>query len=183
MPLLFAFLLLVFLGLLTYYFFLLRQRYRYFKERNIPTPRFQFVLGHLKTFWGASLFHRQLESWTKQYGKIYGLYEGSVPMFVVSDPDFLQEVFVKQFAVFTARKATLLDRVSSDIIFSSGQTWRRQRQLINPAFTAAKLKALNPLINGCISDFMRQLPNHADKGEEFNIYLYYKRMSMDVICK
>lgn len=104
-------------------------------------------------------------------------------MFVVSDPDFLQEVFVKQFAVFTARKANLLDHVSSDLLFSSGQIWRRQRQLINPAFTAAKLKAMNPLINGCISDFMKQLPDHAETGEEFNIYLYYKRMAMDVICK
>src|SRR5689334_14607499 len=120
MPLLFIILLFVFLGLLIYYLFLLQQRYRYFKERNIPTPPFQFFFGHVRTFWGATSFHRQLESWTKQYGKIYGLYEGSIPMFVVSDPDFLQEVFVKQFSVFSARKASLLDHILSNIFVSYG---------------------------------------------------------------
>ena len=92
-------LLLVCIGLIVYYL-LLRQRYQYFSLRGIPTPSFQFFYGHLKTLWNAASYHRQLESWTKQYGKIYGIYEGSLPIFVVSAPDFLQEVFVKQFVVF-----------------------------------------------------------------------------------
>lgn len=180
---LFVILLIVFVGLFTYYFFLLNRRYQYFIQRNIPTPRFQFFFGHLRTLWSAPYYHRQLENWTKQYGKIYGIYEGSVPMFVVSDVDFLQEVFVTQFSMFSARRATLLDDFTSNLFFSFGSTWRRQRHLINPTFTAAKLKAMSPLINGCISDWMKKLFDHATNGDEFNIYMYYKRMTMDVICK
>ena len=176
-------LLLLFIGLLTYYLFVLQQRYQYFIRRNIPTPPFDFFFGHIRRLWSVASHHRQLESWTKQCGKIYGLYEGSIPMFVVSDVDFLQEVFIKQFSVFCARKATLFDSITSDLFFSYGSRWRRQRHLINPTFTAAKLKGMSPLINGCICDFMKKLSEHVENRNEFDIYLYYKRMTMDVICK
>src|SRR5690348_8857867 len=96
-------LLLVCIGLATYYFFLLHQRYQYFSRLGIPTPPFHFFYGHFKTLWNSESFHRQLQSWTKEYGKIYGIYQGTVPTYVVSDPDFLQEVFVQEFANFPAR--------------------------------------------------------------------------------
>ena len=173
----------IFAGLLVYYLFSLKQRYQYFSQRNIPTPPFEFFFGHIRMLWKAPFYHRQLENWTKRYGKIYGLYEGTVPMFVVSDLDFLQEVFVKQFSVFSARKASLFDGLFSNVFLSFGPAWRRQRHLINPSFTAAKLKTMSPLINGCISSLMEKLSNHAENGDEFDIHQYYKRMSMDVICK
>jgi cytochrome P450 len=174
---------LVFGSLLTYYFHLLQQRYQYFSQRGIPTPSFRFFYGHCKTLWNTASYHRQLESWTKQYGRIYGIYEGSLPVFVVSDPDFLHEVFIKQFSIFQARKITMLDNILHDVFFSFGSKWRRQRQVISPTFSAAKLKMMSPLINGCINDLEKKLPAHAVNGDEFNIYLYYKRLTMDVICK
>ena len=176
-------LLLICIGLATYYFFLLQQRYQYFRRRGIPTPPFPFFFGHLKPLWNAASFHRQLESWTKEYGKIYGIYQGTVPTFVVSDPDFLQEVFVKQFSVFDGRRDVLAGGRIHNVFSSSGAKWRRHRHVINPTFSAAKLKMMSPLINGCISNVMEKLVDHVKKGSEFNIYLYYKRMTMDVICK
>jgi hypothetical protein len=174
---------LVCIGLMTYYLFLLRKRYQYFSRRGIPTPPFRFFFGHLKTLWNTTSFHRQLESWTKQYGKIYGIYQGTVPTFVVSDPDFLQEVFVKQFVTFQGRRAVLADNRVRNVFSSSGAQWRRHRHVINPTFSAAKLKMMSPLINGCISNVMEKLADHVRNDNEFNIYLYYKRMTMDVICK
>ncbi|CAF4153533.1 unnamed protein product, partial [Adineta steineri] len=152
-------------------------------KRGISTPPFNFFFGHFKTLWNAPLYHRQLENWTKQYGKIYGIYEGTHPVLVVSDPDFLQEVFIKQFSVFHTRMITMLDDVSHNIGFSNGSIWRRQRHVINPSFTATKLRAMSPLINGSISDLMDKLLEHSNSGDEFNIYLYYKRLTMDVISR
>jgi cytochrome P450 len=166
-----------------YYFFLLRQRYQYFSQRNIPTPPFRLFFGHLKTLWNSASFHRQLESWTKQYGKIYGIYQGTVPTFVVSDPDFLQEVFIKQFFIFHGRRDFFAGAKVSNLFSASGAKWRRHRHVLNPTFSAAKLKLMSPLINGCISNLMEKLIDHEKNGSEFNIYLYYKRMTMDVICK
>lgn len=176
-------LLLIFIGLLSYYFFSVQQRHQYFSQRNIPTPPFEFFFGHIKTAWNSPLYHRQLESWTKQYGKIYGLYDGTMPIYVVSDPDFLQEVFIKQFSVFSERKPTLFDGLISNLFSAFGSTWRRQRHVINPSFTPAKLKTMSPLINGCTSDLMKNISIHAENGDEFDIYQSYKQMTMDVICE
>ncbi|CAF1278773.1 unnamed protein product [Adineta ricciae] len=137
----------------------------------------------MKELWRVPSFHRQLETWTKQYGKIYGIYQGTSPTFVVSDPDFLQEVFVKQFLNFPARRQAFSGSKIRNVLSSSGATWRRHRHVINPTFSAAKLKMMSPLINGCITNVMEKLSDHGRNGNDFNIYIYYKRMTMDVICR
>ncbi|CAF0773946.1 unnamed protein product [Adineta steineri] len=176
-------LLLICIGLITYYFLQLRQHYQYFSRLHIPTPPFHFFFGHLKTLWNSTSFPRQFESWTKEYGKIYGVYQGTVPTFVVSDPDFLQEVFVKQFAAFSGRTNFFASAKIQNVFTSSDATWRRHRHVINPTFSAAKLKLMSPLINGCITNVMEKLVDHVTSDSEFNIYTYYKRMTMDVICR
>ncbi|CAF1430291.1 unnamed protein product [Adineta ricciae] len=176
-------LLFILTSLTLYYIFLLHQRYQYFRRRAIPTPPFRFFFGHMKELWRVPSFHRQLETWTKQYGKIYGIYQGTSPTFVVSDPDFLQEVFVKQFLNFPARRQAFSGSKIRNVLSSSGATWRRHRHVINPTFSAAKLKMMSPLINGCITNVMEKLSDHGRNGNDFNIYIYYKRMTMDVICR
>ncbi|UJR11767.1 hypothetical protein I4U23_015949 [Adineta vaga] len=176
-------LVLICIGLATYYFFLLHQRYQYFDRLGIPTPPFHFFFGHFKTLWNSESFHRQFQSWTKEYGKIYGIYQGTVPTFVVSDLDFLQEVFVKQFGVFSGRNELFGGGKIQNVFTSSGPKWRRHRHVLNPTFSAAKLKLMSPLINGCITNAMEKIGNHVTCDNEFNIYTYYKRMTMDVICR
>ena len=180
---LFLILILILITLVIYYLLLLKERYQYFSHRHIPSPPFQLFFGHQRTLWNAPSYHRQLESWTKQYGKIYGIYEGSVPVFVVSDVDFLREIFIKQFPVFNARKSSILDDLASNIFSTFGSTWKRQRHVVNPAFSTAKLKSMSPLINGCIDDVINKLIEHVDQGDQFNIFTYYKRMTMDAVCK
>jgi len=183
MWLLFIFLFLICIGLLTYYLFLLQEQYRYFSKRGIPTPPFHFFLGHLKTLWTTTSIHRQLENWTQQYGNIYGIYRGSVPNFIVSDPDFLQEVFIKQFSSFSGRREVLTKTFPHNVFSSWGAPWRRHRHIINPTFSAAKMKLMSPLINGCIDNAIEKLADYANQNNECNIYVYYKRLTMDVICK
>ena len=64
---------------------------------------------------------------------------------------------------------------------ASGNQWRRQRHVINPTFTAAKMKMMTPLINKCIQSMMTKVDQSI--GNEFNIFPLYKRLTMDVICK
>jgi cytochrome P450 family 3 subfamily A len=101
----------------------------------------------------------------------------------VSDPDFLEGVFVKQATLFHARRITIVNVLSHNVFTTFGEKWRRQRHVINPTFSAAKLKSMSPLINGSINDLMGKLSDHVEKNDEFNIYLYFQRMTMDVICK
>lgn len=45
-----------------------------------------------------------MQEWTKKYGKTFGYYEGHTPMIVTSDLDLIQEIFIKQFNNFSARR-------------------------------------------------------------------------------
>ena len=171
--------------LLITYLWRLKTRYEYFVRRNISGPPFEYLFGHLRTLWHTPSYHQQLQQWTRQYGSIYGLFEGSRPMYIVSDADFLEEVFIKQFSSFHSRRETILARVNSsnapNLFTAHANQWRRQRHVINPTFTTMKLKTMAPLMNKCIESLMSKVSEM--NGKEFNIYEMYKRLTMDVICK
>ncbi|CAF4984577.1 unnamed protein product, partial [Rotaria sp. Silwood1] len=153
---------------------------------GIPGPPHRFFFGHYKTIWSVPLLTYQLQTWTRQYGSIYGLFEGTRPLYVVSDVEFLQEVFIKQFSSFHSRRLPFILRKSTGnhvhLLGASGAKWYRQRQIINPAFTSAKLKLMTPMVHKCVSSLMKILAEHCKQQQQFNIYLLYKRLTMDVVC-
>ena len=57
--------------------------------------------------------------WEKKYGKRFGYYEGPKPILVTSEPEFIKEVFVRQFSKFHARKVGATQQ---------GQRGRRKRE-------------------------------------------------------
>ncbi|CAF0869519.1 unnamed protein product [Rotaria sp. Silwood1] len=155
--------------------------------RNIPGPPHQFFFGHLKTLWASKRYSIQLQEWTRKYGSIYGLYEGTRPLYVVSDVDFLHEVFIKQFSSFHSRRVLFLARMGAgtpETLFgASGTTWRRQRHIVNRTFSLGKMKLMLPVVNQCIEILMNKLSILNENNEEFNINDMYKRMTMDIIWR
>ena len=57
--------------------------------------------------------------------------------------------------------------------------WRRQRHVINPTFTTAKLKMMTPLMNKCIKSLITKLDEN--NNNEFNIFELYKRLTI-MLC-
>lgn len=178
-------LLAVALCLIISYVWKLKSRYEYFARRGIPVPPFEYLFGHYRALWRAPSYSDQIHEWTRQYGPIYGLYEGTRPMYIVSDADFIQEVYIKQFSSFHSRRGNILNETrpnSAPNLFSAhANQWRRQRHVINPTFTTVKLKTMAPLMNKCIDSLMNKVSEMTNV--EFNIYDMYKRLTMDVICK
>jgi cytochrome P450 len=125
-----------------------------------------------------------IKQWTEKYGRIFGYFEGHTPILVISDPDILQDIFIKSFSNFHSRRALPLeDRHAKDIhIFSApGLRWKRQRFVINPTFSSAKLKQMTPLIHHSIDVFMTKMAEEHQKNQPFDIYNYFKRFTMDTI--
>ncbi|CAF2404456.1 unnamed protein product [Rotaria sp. Silwood2] len=170
------------------YIWSINNRYDYFKRLGISGPPHHFFFGHYKILWSIKSLSKQLQEWTRQYGSIYGLFMGTTPMYVVSDVDFLQEVYIKQFSSFHSRIIARALRTESpgrvNLFRSIGARWRRQRHVLNPTFSSAKLKLMSPLVNrsiGAMLNKISQITNNEHK--EINIYDLYQRLTMDVICR
>jgi hypothetical protein len=96
------------------YLWTINNRHYYFKRHGISSPPHRFFFGHRKDFWSTQSFSKLIQTWTRQYGSIYGIYDGTRPMYVVSDVDFLQEVYIKQFSSFHSRPVPRILRVKTD---------------------------------------------------------------------
>lgn len=169
-------------------FYLIYHRFCYFSIRSIPNPPIRSVLfGHLSELWSVPSYSEQIRKWTLQYGSVYGIFEGLRPVYVISDIKIIQEIFIKQFHHFYARRTPLSNRIlGSDSLHvfatNSSQQWKRQRTVLNPAFSTSKMKRSMPIIESCIDIFFGQLRANKDK-EIINILDYFKRLTLDVICK
>ncbi|KAL3878286.1 hypothetical protein ACJMK2_030651 [Sinanodonta woodiana] len=116
---------------------------RYFKRLNIIGPTPIPFLGHMhhmvrKGFQGTDM------EMTRIYGKCYGMFLGNIPQLIVSDPEMIKQVMVKQFSAFTNRPNTLLIRFSkffdSAVPTVQGDYWKFLRSMLNPTFSSNKLR-------------------------------------------
>jgi len=62
---------------------------------------------------------------------------------------------------------------------ASGTTWKRMRTIMNPSFTAYKLKEILPLMQVCSQRFLNNI--EANEGHEINVTKYLDKLSMDAI--
>ena len=175
----------IIIGLILVYLWKVNQSYDYFKHRGISGPEPKFFFGHYQIFWSTKSFSQLIRQWTQKYGSIYGLFTGRTPTYVVSDVDFLEEVYIKQFSSFHSRDLPKVLQVQTDgnvhLFRSSGARWRRQRHVLNPTFSSAKLKLMSPLVKGSIEAMLNKISQ--SENQEINIYDLYKRLTMDVICR
>jgi len=166
------------------YLWHIRKIYNFFNRLNIPGPPPTFFFGNFADLAKTKRISVLIQQWTEKYGRVFGYFEGHTPILVVSDPDILQDIFIKSFSNFHSHRALPLEnRHGKDVhIFSaSGLRWKRQRFVINPTFSSAKLKQMTPLIHHSINIFMIKMSEEYKRNEPFDIYAYFKRFTMDTI--
>lgn len=126
------------------YLLYIKRCYRYLKSIGYDGPSPSFFIGNLSEFatkdnsvqkdqFKPTINHysKTLQRWTKQYGKIYGYYEGHSPVIVLADPDLVSEVFLNQNKLLSYRRSFPMSKQSSDpnadIFVSNGMKWLRVR--------------------------------------------------------
>ncbi|MCP6606245.1 cytochrome P450, partial [Klebsiella pneumoniae] len=65
-----------------------------FKKLGIPGPKPLPFLGSLLAYRGGT-WKFDVECY-KKYGKMWGLYEGLRPLLIITEPDMIKEVLVKE---------------------------------------------------------------------------------------
>nr|QVK45587.1 cytochrome P450 [Brachionus paranguensis] len=165
------------------YFLKIWNSYRFFKKLGIRNVDYKFLYGNFPELLQKKSNSNLLREWTQKYGKTYGYFEGHLPVLVTSDLDIIQEVFIKQYSNFSAKKRRLIspndDHPSLNLINSTGVRWKRMRNIMNPTFSSAKIRELSPDLIKCTERLIEILDHEQEKS--INITNFFKRFTMDSI--
>ena len=110
-------------------------------------------------------------------------------LYVVRTPELIREVLVKRSEDFP--KSALMDDMlrsltGYSIFISNGEAWKRHRRLMDPAFEAARIKAVFPMmldaVDGCVARLSAALDN-ARPGEPVAIDVEMTHYAADVIFR
>lgn len=162
--------------------------YSFFRVQGIDGPRPRFFIGNLDDFTRTKRISISIHNWTRQFGRIFGYFEGHTPVLVVSHPDVLEEIFIKNFSKFHSRRQFPLEDRSTKkgvhLFSATGDHWRRQRSILNPTFSPMKIKRMFPMIDDCVRKFLSKINERCPTEScEIEIYQFYKSLTMDLIWR
>ncbi|CAL1287238.1 unnamed protein product [Larinioides sclopetarius] len=114
----------------------------YWRKKGIPyRPRMSFLALQLM------LKREGMVSFIKSFyennlGRAFGGFEGAEPIVVVTEPDLLRDILVKDFHIFPYRRVFETgDPVGDNGLTNlTGEQWKRIRTIITPAFTSKRMR-------------------------------------------
>ncbi|XP_077889889.1 cytochrome P450 3A9-like [Ictidomys tridecemlineatus] len=142
-----------------------------------PLPLFGTLLYYRKGFWQYDVQCHE------KYGKMWGLYDGQQPVLVITDPEMIKTVLVKEcYSVFTNRPVVLpLGFLQKALFAARDEEWKRLRVLLSPVFSSGKLKEMLPIINKYGDALVKYLSQEVKKGEPVTVKEILGSYNMDVI--
>ncbi|XP_066516966.1 cytochrome P450 3A30-like [Hoplias malabaricus] len=154
----------------------------FFKKMGIPGPRpwpfFGTFLSYRKGF-----FKFDTECY-KKYGKIWGIYDGRLPILMVMDLEMIKSIMVKEcYSVFTNRREInpdLLGPFADGISIVKDEKWKRIRGSLSPFFTSGRLKEIFPLADENADHFIENLKKR-NLEDAVTIKDVFAPYSMDVV--
>ncbi|XP_052023958.1 cytochrome P450 3A11 [Apodemus sylvaticus] len=152
-----------------------------FKKQGIPGPKPLPFLGTLLNYY-KGLWKFDTECY-KKYGKMWGLFDGQMPLLAITDTEMIKNVLVKEcFSVFTNRRNIgPVGIMSKAVSISKDEEWKRLRALLSPTFTSGKLKEMFPVMEEYGDILVKYLRQEAEKGKPITVKQALGAYSMDVI--
>ncbi|XP_071147591.1 cytochrome P450 3A21-like [Mytilus edulis] len=150
---------------------------------GIAGPRPIPFLGVLPLYMKQGIAKGDLQL-TKTYGFVVGIYQGHLPVLLVSDPEMLKEIFIKDFSNFTNRPIPfkMAKENASGVAAAYDNHWKFLRSTISPTFSSGKLKLMVPKIQKCCTDLVENIQQHSDQGEPVDMKEVCGAYTMDVIA-
>ncbi|XP_063957772.1 cytochrome P450 3A27-like isoform X1 [Lytechinus pictus] len=153
----------------------------YFKRQGIPSPPSIPVFGNFIEWF--VVFHDRFAEYFQKYGKIVGVYNFRKPTLLVSDPDVVRKILVKDFDHFVNRDRAVLknDLLDGGMLSAKDERWRQIRNLLSPSFTSVKLKRMFPLMKECAEVLVDVSTKCDEEGKNIECKELYGPYAMDVI--
>nr|WCC58105.1 cytochrome P450 [Pharsalia antennata] len=165
------------------------KKLNYFKDRGITQGKPKLLFGHtLETVMYSKAWADVLiDVYNQNPGTRYtGMYNFHYPILIITDPELIKQVTVKDFDHFTDHvnvMPTESDPLFAKNLFSlPGKKWREMRTLLTPSFTSSKMRFMFKLINESAENFARHFPKKDEDPVEVDMKDAFSRFSTDVIA-
>ncbi|XP_030234337.1 cytochrome P450 3A27 isoform X3 [Gadus morhua] len=121
--------------------------FTFFTKMGVDGPRpFPFV-GTMPYYIRSLNFSFEC---SKKYGDVWGQFEGRSPLLMVTDPDMLKVILVKEcYSTFTNRSTfakELFGPLKDGLTLVEDDRWKRIRSTISPSFTSGRLRQVFPIV-------------------------------------
>ena len=162
----------IILGLLIFIYWQGVQRYySILGSCPLPGPKPWPWVGNLPDVFKYGGMHKMMLNYFYKYGRVHKMCFGRTPVIVVSDPEIVKQILVKDFWKFPNRPQFIKPNppLSSGLFFARDKTWKRIRNTLTPTFTAAKLKHIVPIIDGASDRLMEKMKTFSETGKIYAI--------------
>lgn len=105
---------------------------------------------------------------------------------LVNDPSIARDILTDPLEIFPKNDLMVgaLEPLVGDSIFvSSGERWRRQRQMIDPAFTGLRINTAFASMQAAVDDYETELDRRAAEDRRFSLDHAMSELTADVICR
>ena len=105
---------------------------------------------------------------------------------LVNDPTIARDILTDPLEIFPKNDLMVgaLEPLVGDSIFvSSGERWRRQRAMIDPAFSGLRINTAYSSMQQAVDDYEAELDRRSGDGESFSLDHAMSELTADVICR
>ncbi|MFD0917837.1 cytochrome P450 [Pseudahrensia aquimaris] len=105
---------------------------------------------------------------------------------IINDADTVRSILTDPTDIYPKSDlmvGALAPLVGDSIFVSSGDTWRKQRAMVAPAFNHMKLSKAFESMQVSVEDYVDVINEHARSGEEFSLDMAMSHLTADIICR
>ena len=129
---------------------------------------------------------RWIPKWIEEHGDIFRVRSPLGQATIVAAPELARQVLVDRATRYQQKSrayAVLRILMGNGLVTSEGESWRRQRKLVQPAFHRRRLDALFTMMVERSTDTVARLAPAAQSGDSMDVAPLLSQLTLDIIAR